>query len=70
MAYPAITRAESSGLFKYDALELMTTANSTSQSVFTDFRGIITLSRGPMSVFGAFIKMIGSFGISIPDSIA
>src|SRR5665647_3038781 len=39
---------------RYRASEAMTTASSTSQSVFSAFRGIRTSSYGPCRVFGCF----------------
>ncbi len=48
----------------------MTTASSTSQSVFTLPRGTSTVSSGPMTVSGAFMKRIGSSGVAAPVSLA
>lgn len=48
----------------------MTTASSTSQSVFTLFRGTSTVSSGPTTVSGAFMKRIGSAGGAAPVSRA
>ena len=48
----------------------MITASSTSQSVLIDFRGIRTVSFGPTTVSGPFMKMIGSLGMAAPVSAA
>ena len=41
----------------------MTTASSTSQSVFSLPRGTSTVSSGPTTVSGAFMNRIGSCGM-------
>lgn len=48
----------------------MTMPSSTSQSVFSLPRGIVTASFGPTTVFGVFRNMIGTVGGSEPDSRA
>ena len=48
----------------------MTKASSTSQSVFSDPRGMITGSFGPQIALVAFMKMIGSGGTFAPVSAA
>jgi hypothetical protein len=48
----------------------MTTASSTSQSVFTLSRGTSTSSYGPTRVLLAFMNTTGSAGASAPDSAA
>jgi hypothetical protein len=48
----------------------MTTASSTSQSVFSDVRGTSTVSYGPTTVSAALKKMTGSAGGSAPVSVA
>ena len=48
----------------------MTTASSTSQSVFTLRRGISTSSYGPTTVSGALRNMTGSLGSVAPVSAA
>ena len=48
----------------------ITTPSSTSQSVFTDFLGISTLSLGPIIELVAFENIIGSGGTFCPVSSA
>jgi hypothetical protein len=48
----------------------MTTPSSTSQSVFSDPRGIRRSSFGPTIAEVAFMKMIGSGGTVAPVSAA
>ncbi len=48
----------------------MTMPSSTSQSVFSLPRGIVTVSFGPTTVFGVLRKRIGMVGGSEPDSAA
>ena len=48
----------------------MMTPSSTSQSVFSDPRGIRTSSSGPPIALVAFMNRIGSFGIGAPVSAA
>ncbi|MDQ1022300.1 hypothetical protein QFZ43_008849 [Streptomyces afghaniensis] len=48
----------------------MTTASSTSQSVFTEPRGINTSSYGPTTVPGSFMNTTGRGGIAAPVSAA
>ena len=45
----------------------MTTPSSTSQSVFSEPRGISTSSFGPQMALVAFMKMMGSGGTFRPD---
>ena len=48
----------------------MTSASSTSQSVFSLSRGIWTGSSGPPTVFGVLRKSTGCSGGAAPDSAA
>ena len=48
----------------------MTTPSSTSQSVFSEPRGMTTSSSGPMIAEVAFENTIGSRGTAAPDSAA
>ncbi len=48
----------------------ITTPSSTSQSVFSDPRGISTGSFGPQMALVAFMKITGSGGTLSPDSAA
>jgi hypothetical protein len=48
----------------------MTTPSSTSQSSLVEFFGWTMSSLGPQSDVVAFMKMIGSDGMGMPDSAA
>jgi hypothetical protein len=48
----------------------MEPAAGFAQSVLINFRGIRTVSFGTITVFGPFLKMIGSLGMATPVSVA
>ena len=59
--YPAIWDCDSLSEMYFASFPIIT-PSSTSQSDFTDFLGISTLSFGPITALVAFAKIIGSGG--------